>query len=193
MAPDDGACGDRDQERAAEALNGFWDDLVRGQGATRVDRSPPDSVDPTLATAVRRLHGLDETPAPDAEFPARLWQGLVSPSLAGQGAGQPPAEVPAPGGSQPLRLLHPTDGWSFGRLATAAALILAVLGGTGGGRGLIPAFPGGSPTVSVGEPAPTAAVPDHPRPLATPSSDTAGSASAHSTSGVDVMSSSSAS
>ena len=188
MAPGDGSRRDRDRERAAEALNRYWDDLVRGRGATRVDRPPPDDVDPTLATAIHRLHGLDETPAPDAAFGARLWQGLVSPVLAGRGAGQPPAEVPAPGGSQPLRLVRPTGGWSFGRLATAAALVLAVLGGTGGGRGLIPALPGGSPTVSAGEPAPTTVVPDHPWPVATPTPGTSGSTSLNSTRAGDVMS-----
>jgi len=111
----------------------------------------PDRV-PALADAVRRLHARDDAPAPDPAFAARLRRDLFPPGVAAtQAASASPADdattpTPAPlvPGGRVLPFLHPIARRPLAELV-AAALLLAVLGGSLGGRGLLPNLGGGSP------------------------------------------------
>ncbi|MEA2595606.1 MAG: hypothetical protein QOF01_2075 [Thermomicrobiales bacterium] len=114
----------------------YWDAAVRGE--------PPDvAIDPALAEAIARVHDLDDAPAPDPAFVARLEDALVhSVVLASSGvttrthgpngtAAPPPLRQPA------LRLRAigvATDRatrrrWTLAQFATAALLIVTLAAG----------------------------------------------------------------
>lgn len=155
MAKDEIADRGRERDRADE-LNRWWDALVLG-GAVDPDERPPVAsagADPALAVALRRLHALDDAPLPESAFGARLWQGLVAPVPAREEPASSLVEASNRRVAPPLRVVHPLGGGALGRMA-AAAIVLAVLGGSLGGRGLIPTLTGGSPTVSAHEVSPT--------------------------------------
>ena len=119
------------------------------------DLVPGRDIAPGLAAAVRRLHARDDAPAPDPAFALRLRRDLISlaalPVDAASAAHAKPASVAAPAplgrGGQVLSLLPPLARRPLRELV-AAALLLAVVGGSFGGRGLLPGLVPGSPTVA---------------------------------------------
>ena len=117
--------------------------------------APGLDIAPGLAAAVRRLHARDDAPAPDPAFALRLRRDLMPPAAlpvdAASAADADPASVPAPAsldrGGRVLPLLPPLARRPLLELV-AAALLLAVLGGSFGGRALLPGLDPGSPTVA---------------------------------------------
>ncbi len=138
---------------AAERLNRYWDDLLRDRAVhPGGPAAPAAGLDLDLAAAVRRLHALDDAPAPDPVLAARLWPALVSPAADAPATGDP---TPVTAGAHALRLVHPALGRPLVELI-AAALLLAVLGGSLGGRGGFPSLSGPVPTASAQETTATA-------------------------------------
>ena len=141
------ATDDAERPDAAEALDRFWDGLLRAP-AVHPGGPPPlaDGLDPTLAEAVRRLHADDDAPAPDAGFAVRLWQELV--------AATPVAPEPTPGPPRRDRSALGFVASPGGRgrllveLAVAAALVVAIFGGGLGQSDFVPGLGQGSPTAS---------------------------------------------
>lgn len=142
-----------DQERQAhsqaDALDRAWDVLVdRGVAQDPpADASPPD---PALLAAVRDLHARNAALDPDPTFLPTLRENLMqthpaasprtpfAPSFTPTANGHaptawlPPHPVPRPARSRP---------WTRAvELASVAALILAIVGGTLAGTGDLPAF-----------------------------------------------------
>lgn len=123
---------------AIERFARYWDAFAAG--AT----NEPDLADPTLAATVSRLHALDNLPDIDPSFQRRLEGSLLGPNVAadvlpgttplpvgdhdlhtslnGRAVAQP-WRVRAPGAPSPMR-----RGWSLAQLATAALLLLTLLG-----------------------------------------------------------------
>lgn len=153
-----GAEPDAAERDAAERLNRIWDALPRGGEDGRDGnvhpggRTAPWSDDPVaaLGEAVRLLHARDDAPAPVPTYAARLWRDLLSP------AGTAPATEAAPvaAGPRSLAFLHPGARRSVLEVV-AAALFLAVLGGSAGGGGFLPGLRSDSPTVAARDAAAT--------------------------------------
>ncbi|HEY7030473.1 MAG TPA: hypothetical protein VH482_04050 [Thermomicrobiales bacterium] len=111
----------------------YWDAAVRGE--------PPDvAIDPALAEAIARVHQLDDAPAPDPVFVARLEDALVhGVVLTGAGGAPRPNGIATP---LPLRspAPHPHPNgvatghasrrrWVLAQLATAALLLVTLAAG----------------------------------------------------------------
>lgn len=109
-----------------ECLNEYWDQYTNG--------APPRAgEEPALAASVRRLHALDDSPAPDPAFADRLWEVLAGsagaetePVLAAQAlAGGPEQATPPPTADAPRPETRPA--WkrlafpAWGRYASWAA------------------------------------------------------------------------
>jgi mannose-6-phosphate isomerase-like protein (cupin superfamily) len=125
-----------DRDHPPEREDRYWDTAVRGE--------PPDvAIDPALAEAIARVHELDDAPAPDPSFVARLEDALVHPVvLAGSGGA---ARMPGPNGTaaslpprSPALRIGPSDGatgrasrrrWALAQLATAALLVATLAAG----------------------------------------------------------------
>ena len=137
-----------DGENAAERLNHYWDTFLRDRTVHPggPPSSPGNGLEPDLAAAVSHLHARDDTPAPAPEFAARLWRRLVPPTAEPLPA--PVAPVTRRAGHLPF--LHPAAGRPLIELL-AAALILALVGGSLGRSALFPHSTAASPTVSVQE------------------------------------------
>jgi outer membrane protein assembly factor BamB len=114
----------RDLQRY-QALERFWDGLVRGE------TTPSDDLDPGMEAIARRVHALDTQPAPDPAFRRQLWEDLMNaPSSAGTIALPAPGPFGVngrliPGG--PLVLRPATARQRAGAAIGAAILIAAVL------------------------------------------------------------------
>lgn len=148
----------------AEALDRYWDGLVRGGGVhpgglAAEDVRPAPRVDAGWTTALRQLHARDDAPAPAPAFAARLRRDLfgagAAASAASAGWADSVAAEPrvAAGGARSLGLVHPVLGWrSAGRAvaAVAAAIALALIGGLDPDR-LVPGLIGSTPTVAAEE------------------------------------------
>jgi hypothetical protein len=135
---------------AADHLNHYWDALLR-DGPVHPGGSPlpPNGLDPILAVAVQRVHALDDTPPPAPDFAAGLWTRLVATAGTERAESLAPV-VPTAGGAHQLRFLHPIAGRPLVELI-AAAILLAVLGGSLGGPGLFPRLTSASPTAAAAE------------------------------------------
>jgi quercetin dioxygenase-like cupin family protein len=117
-----------DRVHDEERLDGFWNELVAGKPA------PATDLDPSLIDVVRRFHRSTDVPGPDAAFVDRLMEELMETTV-------PAAPVPRlpsipPNGrvarprtrwSSPVRPAAPR-GWLVTQLATAALLLLTLLG-----------------------------------------------------------------
>jgi hypothetical protein len=113
-----------------DELRRFWDEVARGAPADR------GGLDPELADAVLWLHAHAAVPPPDPAYATRLREALmratsaplplaVPPAGPGRnGRTAPPAPRAVPGPSPAPREASP-----FTRLATAALLLLVVVGG----------------------------------------------------------------
>lgn len=103
-----------------DRVNAAWDALVAGAP------EPESALDPTLAATLRTLHALDDAPAPEAAFADRLWQ-QIGP-LAGQGAVADGLSGGAARRWHRLPLASPSRWWPLAGLATAAVLVVGLLG-----------------------------------------------------------------
>lgn len=143
------------EEHGADALDHYWDDLVRPRGVHLgglSDARLPNStiVDPALEAAVRRLYAADDAPPPSAEFSVRLRRDLVGAGAAEPGsaaAASPRPEVVAP---RSLGVVHARLGRrdvARAALAVAAAIGLALVEGRDLDR-LLPGLHGATPTIA---------------------------------------------
>jgi mannose-6-phosphate isomerase-like protein (cupin superfamily) len=124
---------------AIEQFARYWDAAAAGAS------DEPDLADPTLAATVSRLYALEELPDIDPAFQSRLEARLLGTSVATVGL---PGTIPLPMAghdlhtshngrtdAQPWRVRAPAStrpirpGWSLAQLATAALLLLTLLGG----------------------------------------------------------------
>lgn len=106
------------ERMSADALDRFWDGLTSAHpgGPSR----PDELLDPSLQRSVRRLRLVDETPAPDPVFTARLRSELMTTLPT-------PVVVSPVAGSRRFGTLARRR--VLVELVVAAALLLAVLGG----------------------------------------------------------------
>lgn len=144
--------------REAEALDRYWDGLVRGGGVHpgglegEAD-GPSVGFDAGLAAAVGHLHAGDEAPAPSPAFATRLRRDLFGARVAEPGGTVAAMPGAGAGVGRSLGLVHPLLGWrSAGRAvaAVAAAIVLALVGGVDPHR-LVPGLIGPTPTVAAEE------------------------------------------
>ena len=124
-----------DDREPAARLRRYWDDVVRAgpsaPAAADLDRA--------LAETVRRLHALDQPPPPEVGLAERIWEDLMSDSIAGHAApfgapssipSRPNGSVPADPPSRTLPRPAGTRRWrSVVDLAAVAVLLLAIGGG----------------------------------------------------------------
>lgn len=157
---------DRDD---VERLRTFWDGLVHG------DPTLPDDLDPSTAATVQQLHTLYQPPRPTPEFRDQLKEDLlvttmhpdsdlVTPRWMSRSASSPDGHSVR----WPLPLVAPASapahaGWILAHVATAALLVLMVVGSLvlfGPGRPhrleqapvAIPALGATAPTPATAEP-----------------------------------------
>jgi hypothetical protein len=112
-----------------DALMRYWDEVVRDHPESSAD------LDPIVADAIRRVHALDDAPAPDRFFVAELWEELMHATT--HAFPLVPGGHVAPNGTATSR--PQAHGWSesitagsqrrLGALVTAALLVL-LLGST---------------------------------------------------------------
>jgi hypothetical protein len=124
-----------DMERD-EAIDRFWDQIAEGHAGFAGDLDPAD------AATIRFLHARDDRPRPEPVFRSQLREELVSAPATS--VSSRPSPLPLPNGrvSQP-RWDGPREQavasrrWSLAPLATAALLVLTLVGGfvvSGAGR-----------------------------------------------------------
>ena len=130
----------RDGEAAADALNEYWDALVR-PGSDVTLASLVESVDPGLSEAVRRVSARDDTPSPSPRFVAGLWSDLLAPRRP-EPVRQP--RRPPPAQRAPIERVARSRR-PLVELVVAAILVVAFAGGLTDGL-LPPPFVSGSPT-----------------------------------------------
>ena len=118
------------ERRVGDALEQAWDAVRRGE-------PPPADLDAGLVETLRAMQARDQVPPPDPTFIAELREALMtgprSPAVSPGGGRHLPNGRPAPSpwpmttATMPRSL--PPRGWRVGQFATAALVLLTVVGG----------------------------------------------------------------
>src|SRR5215218_5728026 len=126
---------ENDTERG-ECIDQFWDQLTQGQADVAGDRDPAD------AATIRYLHAFDDRPGPDPTFRHRLREELMNADAIP--VSSQPSLLPytnrrasQPQWIAPQTLPQASRRWGLAPFATAALLVLTLVGGflaSGSGR-----------------------------------------------------------
>ena len=129
----------RDEARAIDALDGYWERVLRGEPAGS------EAIAPDLAATVRWVHALPDAPGPDPAFVARLEEKLMTPSMAptlvrseGAANGAIEAGWPLAPATPVRRPVRPRVWWRALEGLAAAALALVLVAGLAVGWRLLP-------------------------------------------------------
>ena len=131
----------RDDPRGVEALDRFWDSVVRGTP------DAPGDLDPATRSGVRPFHALPDVPGPAPSFVARLEEELMSEHVARTTTTPSPVRLASPAAPvRPWRGRRAPSASPARRpvwlrvveFAAVAALILATVAGALVGRALLP-------------------------------------------------------
>lgn len=136
--------------RAADRLNDYLDAVATGT-------APSHDLDPALGATVECFFAADDAPAPPPELADRLWERLMDAPASAELTPHPPVVLPDRNGRAPAHVapspLPPRSPfgprWALGQLATAALVVLVLVGSIIliGPNRMAPPRPGDAPAI----------------------------------------------